>query len=148
VPKSALEEALEGLDHDFFTFWKKRPDNIMFFMTARNGQPAGFQSGWNCIGLESSPVDSVGYIFWRQSGLSFNIVDERYSRSSCRSIQIRCVTARTSGLPHTLVMASAALMGLEELYAVGGAQVNRSIGLWYRIDPASCQITGPEMLCC
>lgn len=48
-----------------------------------------------------------------------------------------------SGLPATLVMASAALLGVDELYAVGGAQAVGALAWGTESIPQVVKITGP-----
>ena len=125
VPKSALDEAFEGLDHDLFHILEEAADNIMSFHERQKvDSQLDFNSDGTVLGWKVSPVDSVGiYIPGGRavypSTLLMNVIPAQVAGVS----RIAMVSPPgPSGLPHQLVMASAALMGLAELYAVGGAQ--------------------------
>ena len=146
VPKSALEEALEGLDHDLFHILEEAADNIMYFHDRqKTDSQLDFSPDGTVLGWKVTPVDSVGiYIPGGRavypSTLLMNVIPAQVAGVS----RIAMVSPPgPSGLPHQLVMASAALMGLEELYAVGGAQAIGALAYGTESIQQVVKITGP-----
>ena len=146
VPKSALEEALEGLDHDLFHILEEAADNIMYFHDRqKTDSQLDFSPDGTVLGWKVTPVDSVGiYIPGGRavypSTLLMNVIPAQVAGVS----RIAMVSPPgPSGLPHQLVMASAALMGLEELYAVGGAQSIGALAYGTESIQKVVKITGP-----
>ena len=61
VPKSELDEAFEGLDHDLFHILEEAADNIMSFHERQKvDSQLDFNSDGTVLGWKVSPVDSVG----------------------------------------------------------------------------------------
>ena len=146
VPKSALKEALEGLDHDLFHILEEAADNIMYFHDRqKTDSQLDFSPDGTVLGWKVTPVDSVGiYIPGGRavypSTLLMNVIPAQVAGVS----RIAMVSPPgPSGLPHQLVMASAALMGLEELYAVGGAQSIGALAYGTESIQKVVKITGP-----
>ena len=146
VPKSALAAALDSLDHDLFHILEEAADNIMnFHERQKTDSQLDFSPDGTVLGWKVTPVDSVGiYIPGGRavypSTLLMNVIPAQVAgvpRIAMVSPPVR------SGLPHKLVMASAALMGLEELYAVGGAQAVGALAYGTEAIQKVVKITGP-----
>ena len=146
VQKSELAEALESLDHDLFHIFEEAVDNIMFFHERQKTESQlDFSPDGTVLGWKVTPVDSVGiYIPGGRavypSTLLMNVIPAQVAEVP----RIALVSPPgPSGLPHPLVMASAALMGLEELYAVGGAQSIGALAFGTESIQKVVKITGP-----
>ena len=146
VQKSVLAEALESLDHDLFHILEEAADNIMFFHERQKTESQlDFSPDGTVLGWKVTPVDSVGiYIPGGRavypSSLLMNVIPAQVAEVP----RIALVSPPgPSGLPHPLVMASAALMGLEELYAVGGAQSIGALAFGTESIQKVVKITGP-----
>ncbi|HIO11223.1 MAG TPA: histidinol dehydrogenase [Deltaproteobacteria bacterium] len=146
VPKSVLEEALDGLDHDLFHIFEEAADNIMdFHERQKTDSQLDFSPDGTVLGWKVTPVDSVGiYIPGGRavypSTLLMNVIPAQVAGVP----RIAMVSPPgPSGLPHQLVMASAALMGLEELYSIGGAQAVGALAYGTESILKVVKITGP-----
>ncbi|MEO1837603.1 MAG: histidinol dehydrogenase, partial [Candidatus Lambdaproteobacteria bacterium] len=146
VPKPLLTEALENLDHELFHILEEAADNIMFFHEKqKTDSQLDFSPDGTVLGWKVTPVDSVGiYIPGGRavypSTLLMNVIPAQVAGVP----RIAMVSPPgPSGLPHQLVMASAALMGLEELYAVGGAQSIGALAYGTESIQQVVKITGP-----
>ena len=146
VQKSVLAEALESLDRDLFHILEEAADNIMFFHERQKTESQlDFSPDGTVLGWKVTPVDSVGiYIPGGRavypSTLLMNVIPAQVAEVP----RIALVSPPgPSGLPHPLVMASAALMGLEELYAVGGAQSIGALAFGTESIQKVVKITGP-----
>ena len=146
VQKSVLAESLESLDHDLFHILEEAADNIMFFHERQKTESQlDFSPDGTVLGWKVTPVDSVGiYIPGGRavypSTLLMNVIPAQVAEVP----RIALVSPPgPSGLPHPLVMASAALMGLEELYAVGGAQSIGALAFGTESIQKVVKITGP-----
>ena len=146
VQKSVLAEALESLDHDLFHILEEAADNIMFFHERQKTESQlDFSPDGTVLGWKVTPVDSVGIYIPGGSAvypstLLMNVIPAQVAEVP----RIALVSPPgPSGLPHPLVMASAALMGLEELYAVGGAQSIGALAFGTESIQKVVKITGP-----
>lgn len=146
VPKPLLTEALENLDHELFHILEEAADNIMFFHERqKKGSQLDFSPDGTVLGWKVTPVDSVGiYIPGGRavypSTLLMNVIPAQVAGVP----RIAMVSPPgPSGHPHQLVMASAALMGLEELYSVGGAQSIGALAYGTESIQQVVKITGP-----
>ena len=146
VPKSALDEAFEGLDHDLFHILEEAADNIMSFHERQKvDSQLDFNSDGTVLGWKVSPVDSVGiYIPGGRavypSTLLMNVIPAQVAGVP-RIVMVS--PPGPSGLPDQLVMATAAMMGLEEIYAVGGAQSIGALAYGTESIQQVVKITGP-----
>ena len=146
VPKSALDEAFEGLDHDLFHILEEAADNIMSFHERQKvDSQLDFNSDGTVLGWKVSPVDSVGiYIPGGRavypSTLLMNVIPAQVAGVP-RIVMVS--PPGPSGLPDKLVMATAAMMGLEEIYAVGGAQSIGALAYGTESIQQVVKITGP-----
>ena len=146
VPKSALDEAFEGLDHDLFHILEEAADNIMSFHERQKvDSQLNFNPDGTVLGWKVSPVDSVGiYIPGGRavypSTLLMNVIPAQVAGVP-RIVMVS--PPGPSGLPDKLVMATAAMMGLEEIYAVGGAQSIGALAYGTESIQQVVKITGP-----
>ena len=146
VPKSALDEAFEGLDHDLFHILEESADNIMSFHERQKvHSQLDFNPDGTVLGWKVSPVDSVGiYIPGGRavypSTLLMNVIPAQVAGVP-RIVMVS--PPGPSGLPDKLVMATAAMMGLEEIYAVGGAQSIGALAYGTESIQQVVKITGP-----
>ena len=146
VPKYALEEAFEGLDHDLFHILEEAADNIMSFHERQKvDSQLDFNPDGTVLGWKVSPVDSVGiYIPGGRavypSTLLMNVIPAQVAGVP-RIVMVS--PPGPSGLPDKLVMATAAMMGLEEIYAVGGAQSIGALAYGTESIQQVVKITGP-----
>ncbi|MDP6319766.1 MAG: histidinol dehydrogenase [SAR324 cluster bacterium] len=146
VPKSALDEAFEGLDHDLFHILEEAADNIMSFHERQKvDSQLDFNPDGTVLGWKVSPVDSVGiYIPGGRavypSTLLMNVIPAQVAGVP-RIVMVS--PPGPSGFPDKLVMATAAMMGLEEIYAVGGAQSIGALAYGTESIQQVVKITGP-----
>ena len=125
VPESALEEALDNLEDDLFLVLQQAADNIMLFHERqKTDSRLDFSSDGSVLGWKVTPVDSAGiYIPGGRAAYPSTLLMNAIPAQIAEVPRIALVSPPVpSGLPHPLVMAPAAFMGFEELYAVGGAQ--------------------------
>ena len=146
VQKSVLAEALESLDQDLFHILEEAADNIMFFHERQKTESQlDFSPDGTVLGWKVTPVDSVGiYIPGGRAAYPSTLLMNVIPAQVAEVPRIVLVSPPgPSGLPHPLVMASAALMGLEELYAVGGAQSIGALAFGTESIQKVVKITGP-----
>ena len=146
VPTHLLKEALESLNHELFHILEEAADNIMAFHERQKTESQlDFSPDGTVLGWKVTPVDSVGiYIPGGRavypSTLLMNVIPAQVAGVP----RIAMVSPPgPSGLPHPLVLASAALMGLEEVYTVGGAQSIGALAYGTESIPQVVKITGP-----
>ena len=146
VPESALEEALDNLEEDFFLVLQQAADNIMLFHERqKTDSHLDFSSDGSVLGWKVSPVDSAGiYIPGGRAAYPSTLLMNAIPAQIAEVQRIAVVSPPgPSGLPHPLVMATAAFMGLEELYAVGGAQSIAALAYGTESIEKVVKITGP-----
>ena len=146
VPESALEEALDNLEDDLFLVLQQAADNIMLFHERqKSDSQLDFSSDGSVLGWKVTPVDSAGiYIPGGRAAYPSTLLMNAIPAQIAEVQRIAVVSPPgPSGLPHPLVMATAAFMGLEELYAVGGAQSIAALAYGTESIEKVIKITGP-----
>ena len=146
VPESALEEALDNLGDDLFLVLQQAADNIMLFHERqKTDSQLDFSSDGSVLGWKVTPVDSAGiYIPGGRAAYPSTLLMNAIPAQIAEVPRIAVVSPPgPSGLPHPLVMATAAFMGLEELYAVGGAQSIAALAYGTESIEKVVKITGP-----
>ncbi len=146
VPESALEEALDNLETDLLLVLQQAADNIMLFHERqKTDSRLDFSSDGSVLGWKVTPVDSAGiYIPGGRAAYPSTLLMNAIPAQIAEVPRIALVSPPgPSGLPHPLVMATAAFMGLEELYAVGGAQSIAALAYGTESIEKVVKITGP-----
>ena len=146
VPESALEEALDNLEDDLFLVLQQAADNIMLFHERqKSDSQLDFSSDGSVLGWKVTPVDSAGiYIPGGRAAYPSTLLMNAIPAQIAEVPRIALVSPPgPAGLPHPLVMATAAFMGLEELYAVGGAQSIAALAYGTESIEKVVKITGP-----
>ena len=146
VHESALEEALDNLEDDLFLVLQQAADNIMLFHERqKTDSQLDFSSDGSILGWKVTPVDSAGiYIPGGRAAYPSTLLMNVIPAQIAEVPRIALVSPPgPSGLPHPLVMATAAFMGLEELYAVGGAQSIAALAYGTESIEKVVKITGP-----
>ena len=146
VPESALEEALDNLEDDLFIVLQQAADNIMLFHERqKTDSQLDFSTDGSVLGWKVTPVDSAGiYIPGGRAAYPSTLLMNAIPAQIAEVPRIALVSPPgPSGLPHPLVMATAAFMGIEELYAVGGAQSIAALAYGTESIEKVVKITGP-----
>ena len=146
VHESALEEALDNLEDDLFLVLQQAADNIMLFHERqKTDSQLDFSSDGSVLGWKVTPVDSAGiYIPGGRAAYPSTLLMNAIPAQIAEVPRIALVSPPgPSGLPHPLVMATAAFMGIEELYAVGGAQSIAALAYGTESIEKVVKITGP-----
>ena len=146
VPENALEEALDNLGKDLLLVLQQAADNIMFFHERqKSNSQLDFSSDGSVLGWKVTPVDSAGiYIPGGRAAYPSTLLMNAIPAQIAEVPRIAIVSPPgSSGLPHPLVMATAAFMGIEELYAVGGAQSIAALAYGTESIEKVVKITGP-----
>ena len=146
VPSTALEEALENLENDLFLILQQAADNIMLFHERqKTNSQLDFSSDGSVLGWKVTPVDSVGiYVPGGRAAYPSTLLMNAIPAQIAEVPRIAIVSPPGhSGLPHPLVMATAAFLGLEEIYSVGGAQSIAALAYGTESIEKVVKITGP-----
>ena len=146
VHESALEEALDNLEDDLFLVLQQAADNIMLFHERqKTDSRLDFSSDGSVLGWKVTPVDSAGiYIPGGRAAYPSTLLMNAIPAQIAEVQRIAVVSPPgPSGLPHPLVMATAAFMGLEEVYTVGGAQSIAALAYGTESIEKVIKITGP-----
>ena len=146
VPKHLLKEALDSLDRDLLLILEEAADNIMsFHEQQKTSSQLDFKSDGTILGWKVTPLDSVGIYIPGGSAiypstLLMNVIPAQVAGVS-RIVLVS--PPRNSGLPHQLVLACAAFMGIKEIYSIGGAQAIGALAYGTESIKKVVKITGP-----
>ncbi len=146
VPETALEEALDNLGKDLLLVLQQAADNIMFFHERqKTNSQLDFSPDGSVLGWKVTPVDSAGiYVPGGRAAYPSTLLMNAIPAQIAEVPRIAIVSPPgSSGLPHPLVMATAAFMGLKELYAVGGVQSIAALAYGTESIEKVVKITGP-----
>ncbi|MDP6462723.1 MAG: histidinol dehydrogenase [SAR324 cluster bacterium] len=146
VKPEDLQSALESLDPKLRLILEKAAENIRsFHQRQKTESQLEFSNDGTMLGWKVTPLDSVGiYVPGGRavypSTLLMNVIPAQVAGVS----RIALVSPpNETGLPATLVQASAALLGVEKLYSIGGAQAVGALTWGTDSVPAVVKITGP-----
>ena len=146
VKPEDLQSALESLDPKLRLILEKAAENIRsFHQRQKTESQLEFSNDGTMLGWKVTPLDSVGiYVPGGRavypSTLLMNVIPAQVAGVS----RIAMVSPpNETGLPATLVQASATLLGVDELYSIGGAQAVGALTWGTDSVPAVVKITGP-----
>ncbi len=146
VKPEDLQSALESLDPKLRLILEKAAENIRsFHQRQKTESQLEFSNDGTMLGWKVTPLDSVGiYVPGGRavypSTLLMNVIPAQVAGVS----RIAMVSPpNETGLPATLVQASASLLGVEKLYSIGGAQAVGALTWGTDSVPAVVKITGP-----
>ncbi|HUJ76810.1 MAG TPA: histidinol dehydrogenase [bacterium] len=146
VPQPELDRAVAYLDPAVKDVWIQAVENVeRFHRRQREESSLEFFPDGSVLGWKVTPIDRVGvYIPGGRavypSSLIMNVVPAQIAGVP----RIAVVTPPgPDGLPHRDILAAAALLSLDEVYAVGGAQAIGALAYGTASVPPVDKITGP-----
>ena len=144
VQPEDLQSALQELDPELRKVLEQAAENIRtFHQRQKTESQLEFSDDGTMLGWKISPLDSVGiYVPGGRaiypSTLLMNVIPAQVAGVS----RIAMVSPPdTTGLPASLVRASAALLGVDELYSLGGAQAVAALAWGTETVPAAVSYT-------
>ncbi len=146
VPGPAIDEAVAYLDPAIKDVWIEAIEHIeQFHRRQREESSFAFSADGTVLGWKVTPVDRAGvYIPGGRavypSSLLMNVIPAQIAEVP-RIVVVS--PPGESGLPHTDVLACCALLDIDEVYAVGGAQAIGALAYGTESVPAVDKITGP-----
>jgi histidinol dehydrogenase len=146
VPVPDIENAVAYLDPALKDVWIQAAENIeRFHRRQKEDSHLEFSEDGTLLGWKVTPIDRVGiYIPGGKavypSSLLMNVIPAQIAGVE-RIVVVSPPGA--DGLPHRDILACAALLGLHELYAVGGAQAIGALAYGTESVPRVFKITGP-----
>lgn len=147
IPPALIREHEMALDADFRKVLMKAADHIRtFHERQKRDSEIRLEGDGTLLGWKVTPVDSVGlYVPGGRavypSTLLMNAIPALVA--GVRRIAVVSPPSRDTGLPHPLVLACCGLLGLEEVYRVGGAQSIAALAYGTKSMPPVVKITGP-----
>ena len=146
VPQAQLQQALDAVDVELLNVREQAAANIRrFHERQKTDSQLDFSPDGTILGWKVTPVDSAGVYIpggraFYPSSLLMNVIPAQVAGVP----RIAMVSPPgKDGRPHKLVMACAALLGVSELYAVGGAQAVGALTYGTESIPKVVKITGP-----
>ena len=146
VPESQLQQALASVDSELREVLEQAAANIRRFHERQKTDsqldfsPDGTILGWKVTAVDSAGVYIPGGRAFYPSSLLMNVIPAQVAGVP----RIAMVSPPgKDGRPHQLVMACAALLGVTELYAVGGVQAVGALAYGTESIPKVVKITGP-----
>ena len=146
VPVDDLERAVAYLDPALKDVWIQAIENIeRFHQRQREDSRLEFFDDGTVLGWRVTPVERVGiYIPGGRavytSSLLMNVIPAKIA--GVPRIVLTSPPSR-DGLPHRDIMAAAALLDVNEVYAIGGAQAIGALAYGTESVPHVLKITGP-----
>ena len=146
VPTSAIEEALEAMDSALRETITEAAENVRRFHEGQRERSwftedgDGVVLGQRIVALERVGLYVPGGTAAYPSSVLMNVIPALVAGVE----EIHLVSPPgTDGLPHPLVLATAHLLGVEHVYAVGGAQAIAALAFGTETIPAVDKIVGP-----
>ena len=146
VPVPAIESAVAYLDPALKDVWIQAAENIeRFHRRQKEDSHLEFSEDGTLLGWKVTPIDRVGVyipggLAVYPSSLLMNAIPAQIA-----GVPRIVVTSPPGpeGLPHNDILACAALLGLHEVYAIGGAQAIGALAYGTESVPQVYKITGP-----
>lgn len=146
VPQEAMEKAVAYMDPALKDVWIQAIDSVeRFHRRQREESQLEFFEDGTVLGWKVSPIDMVGVYIpggtaVYPSSLIMNAVPAQIA-----GVPRIAVTSPPGekGRPHDDILACCALLNLEEVYAVGGAQAIAALAYGTESIPRVYKITGP-----
>jgi histidinol dehydrogenase len=146
VPSTEIDQAVAYLDPAVKDVWIQAIENVeRFHERQREDSQLRFFEDGSVLGWKVTPIERVGvYIPGGKavypSSLIMNAVPARIAGVE-RIVVVS--PPGPDGLPHRDILAVAALLDLDEIYAVGGAQAIAALAFGTQTIPHVYKITGP-----
>ena len=152
VPAEALDAALEALDPDLRATIEAAAGNVRRFHTREMPASWTHDDGHGvAVGQRVSPVETAGlYVPGGTAPLPSSVVMNAVpalvagvERVVVCSPPAGAAAGAATGLPHPLILAACRLLGLGEVYAVGGAQAVAAMAYGTETVPRVDVVVGP-----
>jgi histidinol dehydrogenase len=146
VPEALLEQALRNLHPNLRSALRSAAKSIRSFHARQRPARCAPSSGRGArMGVEVLPLDSVGlYVPGGRAAYPSTLLMLTIPAQVARVRRIAVATpAGPEGMPNTTVLAAAALLGVTEVYAVGGAAAVGAFAFGTRTVPRVDKILGP-----
>lgn len=147
VPSSTLDAALAAMDDGLRAVIEEAIGNLRRFHEHQR-ERSWFvdDADGTILGQRIVPMERVGLYVpggtaFYPSSMAMNAVPAQVA--GVAEIAVVSPPQRDTGLPHALVLATARLLGLTHVYAVGGAQAVGALAFGTETIPAVDKITGP-----
>ena len=151
VPLEEIEAATLSAPAELMEALKMAAENVrLFHQHEMRGSWTAAMRHSQMLGQRMIPVDRAGlYVPRRRSRLSLNRADDRDSRpgGGCPRIFI-CTPPGNDGQVNQAVMAAAGLLGVTEMYRLGGAQAVAAMAFGTAAIRSSDVIVGPGNIFC
>ena len=146
VPADELDRALGALDPDLRRALEGAAANVRRFHEAE--MPASWthdDGDGACFGQRVSPVERAGlYVPAGTAPLPSSVVMNAVPAQVAGVGEIHvCSPPQADGRPHPLILATARLLGIEHVYAVGGAQAVGALAFGTETVPRVDVVVGP-----
>jgi histidinol dehydrogenase len=146
VPVPDIENAVAYLDPALKDVWIQAAENIeRFHRRQKEDSQLEFGEDGTLLGWKVTPIDRVGiYIPGGKAVYPSSLLMNAIPAQIAGVPRIVVVSPPgADGLPHRDILACAAILGLHELYAVGGAQAIGALAYGTETVPGVFKITGP-----
>ena len=146
VPEAALDRALDALDPDLRATLEQAAANVRRFHEAEMPASWSVDDGDGVrLGQRISPVERAGlYVPAGTAPLPSSVIMNAVPAQVAGVEEIHLVSPPgPDGLPHPLVLATAALLGVRHVYAVGGAQAIGALAFGTETVPRVDVVVGP-----
>lgn len=144
VPLAKLEEAAAAVPEELKKALLKARDNVARFSAARPANTFSFNPAGAFLGTLSLPLRRVGvYIPGGRAAYPSSVVMNVVPAQAAGVEEIALATPPAGGYGHPLILGAAYLLGVREVYAVGGAQAIAALALGTETIPAVDKVVGP-----
>lgn len=146
VPASTLQQALSDLDDELRRIMEAAADNIRRFHE-RQGPDSWFQDDGDgvLLGQRVQPLERVGlYVPGGTAAYPSSVLMNAIPAQVAGVPHIAMVSPpQSDGTPHPHILAAAASLGIDRVYAVGGAQAVGALAFGTETVDAVDKIVGP-----
>lgn len=145
LPRSVLEQAFAGLGHARREALVHAASRIRAYHERQVTQPWSYtDADGNCLGQNVTPVDRVGiYVPGGKASYPSSVLMNALPAKVAGVGEIVMVTPTPGGERNDLVLAAAAVCGVNRVFTIGGAQAVAALAYGTKTIPKVDKIVGP-----
>jgi histidinol dehydrogenase len=149
IPHAALQAALDGLSHERRTALQAAADRVRLYHE-RQKQECGsngfayIEADGTVLGQKVTPLDRVGiYVPGGKAAYPSSVLMNAIPAKVAGVEEVIMVVPTPAGVKNELVLAAAAIAGVDRVFTIGGAQAVGALAYGTATIPAVDKIVGP-----
>jgi len=145
IGKTRLQQAYDGLNDDYKQLLEKSSERIRSYHEHQKQDSWTYtEADGTVLGQQITPLDKVGlYVPGGKAAYPSSVLMNAIPAKVAGVPELIMVVPTPDGLPNELVLAAAAVSGVDRVFCIGGAQAIAALAYGTELVPAVAKIVGP-----